>query len=209
MCHKQNKVNIGVNNVFLFFQVCTVDVPSVQVKKSYIIILSHYHETHDDVIKWKHFLRYWPFVRGIHRSPVNTPHKGQWRGALMFSLIRRLNTRLSKLWQWWGWWFEMPLRPLWHHCNVLCFRLQYWISPPHPFNFDITSFVVKTVECSCNISIITWCCMRHDNGKYIKQIRISTHTIRLHVQAIGCYLWMVWGKWLYENANGNLGLVSI
>ena len=42
---------------------------------------------HDDVIKWKHFPRYWPFVRGIHRFPVNFPHKGQWRGALMFSLI--------------------------------------------------------------------------------------------------------------------------
>ena len=42
---------------------------------------------HDDVIKWKHFPHYWPFVRGIHRSPVNSPHKGQWRGALMFSLI--------------------------------------------------------------------------------------------------------------------------
>ena len=42
---------------------------------------------HDDVIKWKHFPRYWSFVRGIHRWPVNSPHKGQWRGALMFSLI--------------------------------------------------------------------------------------------------------------------------
>ena len=42
---------------------------------------------HDDVIKWKHFPRYWPFVRRIHRSPVNSPHKSQWRGALMFSLI--------------------------------------------------------------------------------------------------------------------------
>ena len=41
----------------------------------------------DDVIKWKHFPRYWPFVRGIHRLPVNSPHKDQWRGALMFSLI--------------------------------------------------------------------------------------------------------------------------
>ena len=48
--------------------------------------------SHDDVIKWKHFPRYWPFVRGIHRSPVNSPHKGQWRGALMFSLI---STRLN------------------------------------------------------------------------------------------------------------------
>ena len=44
-------------------------------------------QVHDDVIKWKHFPRNWPFVRGIHRSPVNSPHKGQWRGALMFSLI--------------------------------------------------------------------------------------------------------------------------
>ena len=42
---------------------------------------------YDDVIKWNHFPRNWPFVREIHRSPVNSPHKGQWRGALMFSLI--------------------------------------------------------------------------------------------------------------------------
>ena len=45
------------------------------------------HVLHDDVIKWKQFSRYWPFVRGIHRSPVNSPHKGQWRGALVFPLI--------------------------------------------------------------------------------------------------------------------------
>ena len=45
------------------------------------------HWLHDDVIKWKPFPRYWPFVQGIHRSPVNSPHKGQWLGAMMFSLI--------------------------------------------------------------------------------------------------------------------------
>ena len=42
---------------------------------------------YDDVIGWEHVTRYWPFVLGIHRSPVNSPHKGQWHGALMFSLI--------------------------------------------------------------------------------------------------------------------------
>ena len=42
---------------------------------------------YEDVIKWKHFPRYWPFVRGIHRSSVNSPHKGQRRGAFMFSVI--------------------------------------------------------------------------------------------------------------------------
>ena len=42
---------------------------------------------HDDVIKWKYFPRYWLFVRGIHRSPVYSPQKGQWRADVMFSLI--------------------------------------------------------------------------------------------------------------------------
>ena len=67
---------------------------------------------------WRHFndfSRYWTFVWGIHRSPVNSPHKGQWRGALMLSLICALNNRLSK--HSWGWWFETPSYPLWCHCN--------------------------------------------------------------------------------------------
>ena len=57
---------------------------------------------------------------GIQRSPVNSPHKGQWRGSLMFSLICALNRRLSK--QSRGWWFETPSRPLWRHCNE---EIQY------------------------------------------------------------------------------------
>ena len=46
-----------------------------------------YIQSHDDVIKWKHFPHYWAFVWGIHWSLVNSPHKGQWCRALMFSLI--------------------------------------------------------------------------------------------------------------------------
>ena len=42
---------------------------------------------HDAAIKWKCIPRYGPFVWGIHRWPVNSPPKGQWRGALMFSSI--------------------------------------------------------------------------------------------------------------------------
>ena len=52
-----------------------------------VVALLGKKSTHDDVIKWKHFPRHWPFVQGIHRSPVNSPHKGQWRRALMISLI--------------------------------------------------------------------------------------------------------------------------
>ena len=29
------------------------------------------------IITWKSFPYYWPFVRGIHRSPVDSPHKEQ------------------------------------------------------------------------------------------------------------------------------------
>ena len=69
---------------------------------------------HDDVMKWKHFPHYWSFVRGIQRLPVNSPHKGQWRGALLFSLICILLSKHSL-----DWWFEAPLCPLWRHHNVL------------------------------------------------------------------------------------------
>ena len=76
------------------------------------------HVPLDDIIEWTHFPRYWTFVRGIHRSPMNSPHKGQWCRALMFSLIcLRLNKRLSK--QSWGWWFETLSRPLWRYWNEL------------------------------------------------------------------------------------------
>ena len=61
----------------------------VVVRYGMILLISFRERvaSYDDVIKWKHFPRYWPFVRGIHRSPLNYPHKVQWRGVLMFSLI--------------------------------------------------------------------------------------------------------------------------
>ena len=45
------------------------------------------YEYHDDVIKWKHFPRYWPFVRGIHWSPVNSLHKEPVTRSFMLYLI--------------------------------------------------------------------------------------------------------------------------
>ena len=62
---------------------------------------------HDDVIKWKHFPRYWPFVRGIHRSPVNSPHKGRqvsssqnrnWYWGLCWFFLLRLNNAYLLNW---------------------------------------------------------------------------------------------------------------
>ena len=67
----------------------------IQIQKIFPPVTYDIYNQHDDVIKWKHLPRYWPFVRGIHRSPVNSPHKGQWRGALMFFHMF-LNKRFSK-----------------------------------------------------------------------------------------------------------------
>ena len=74
---------ISFNSGLVVLKFCTehgsdTAVPCAQFQKI---------ERHDDAIKWKHVPRYWPFVRGIHRSPVNSLHKGQWRRALMCSLI--------------------------------------------------------------------------------------------------------------------------
>ena len=74
-----------------------------------------YHN-YDDVIKWKHFPRYWPYVRGIHRSPVNSPHKRPVTRSLDVFFDLRLNKRLRK--QSRGCWFETLSCPLWRHCNV-------------------------------------------------------------------------------------------
>ena len=40
---------------------------------------------HDVVVAWKCFLHYWPFVRGIHRSLVVSPHKGSSNDAELFN----------------------------------------------------------------------------------------------------------------------------
>ena len=123
---------------------------------------SHTQIFHDDVIKWKHFPHYWPFVRGIHRSPVNARKKDQWRGALMFSLIcvwingwvnnreagnlRRycahydVSVMLLKFWgkQWSG-------RMLYTTASIHSQKLQNW---PH------AHIVEKSTNVPLNISIL-------------------------------------------------------
>ena len=41
---------------------------------------------HAIVINWKYIPCYWPFMRGIHQSLADSPHKGQRHRVLMFSL---------------------------------------------------------------------------------------------------------------------------
>ena len=68
------------------------------------------HNLHEDVIKWKHFPRYWPFMKGPRWSPRTKASDAE---LWCFFDLRRTK-RLSK--QSWGWWFETLSWPLWRHC---------------------------------------------------------------------------------------------
>ena len=95
---------------------------------------------------WRHqmeaFSASLAFVRGIHRSPVNSPGKGQRGFDAFFDL--RMNKRLSK--QSWGWWFETQSRPLWRHCNAK--GIFWWILLKRPVirSFDISFIVSKLLN---------------------------------------------------------------
>ena len=74
-------------------------------------------QLHDDVIKWKHLTRYWPFVRGKFTGQRWVPHTKASDAERWCFLWSAQKKRLSK--QSWGWWFETPSRPLWRHCYAI------------------------------------------------------------------------------------------
>ena len=103
---------------------------------------------HDDFIQWKLFPRYWPFVRGIHGSQVNSPQKGQWRGALKFSLIC---TCLN------GWVNKREAHPLWRHRNA---------------NRKI--FLTRGQQCIC---VLWWNCTEQDKNLYSICPKTDTYNV--------------------------------
>ena len=75
---------------------------------------------------------------GNSPATVNSPYNGQWRGALMFSLIfayKGLSKQTRRRW------FETPLGSSWRHCNVI--PLQ-WIRVQSRF-WNVT----VDEECKC------------------------------------------------------------
>ena len=101
------------------------------VTKCYHLKCIQLLQSYDDVIKWTHFSRHWPFAWGIHR-----PGK-YWNYEIEFQIFTRPNVEFPSqrpVTQSFGvffdlplnrWlskksrrrWFETPLRSLWHHCN--------------------------------------------------------------------------------------------
>ena len=121
------------------------------------------------------------------RSPVNSPHKGQWCGTLMLSLICALNKRLGK--QSWSCWFETPSRSLWSHCNAPLYHhsgyhyLKSFIpgdckAKPH------MSFIIHYIY--INIYICIWIIFRVYGFAVFLFIKISA--IYVQIMATQCYL---------------------
>ena len=106
------------------------DLSKLPLKLGYSwMIISHLH---DDVIKWKHFPRNWPCVRGI-------PAQRSVRRS--FDVFFK---RLSK--QSWGWWFETLSCPLWCHCNKYVYAINY---PCPILTSSLTSTYIPPLKQKC------------------------------------------------------------
>ena len=133
---------------------------------------------------WRHHMETFSallaFVRGIHRSPVNSPHKGQWRGALMFSLICVwindwvINNREAG-----------DLRRYRAHYDIIvmlissciiCFCGQVWIFP----NLCVSHYYLQTLQEMLYMAgkcwlccVVSLCCF--SNGCTIWRYRTDLH----------------------------------
>ena len=75
---------------------------------------------------WRHQMETFSALLAICAG--NSPFTGEfpaqrpvtWSFDVFFD--QRMNIRLCK--QWWSWWFEMPSRSLWRHCNEEIDRYQ-------------------------------------------------------------------------------------
>ena len=116
----------------------TVYLDTVEVLEAFMVKRDTSSWLNQDVIKWKHFPRYWPFVRGIHRSPVNSRHKRPLTRSFDVFFDLRLNKLLSK--QSWGWWFETLSRRLWLGSRMYSVESDIRFLTTHTFNRENNDF---------------------------------------------------------------------
>ena len=122
------------------------------------------------------------------------PHKGQWRGALMFFYLH-LNKRLSK--QSWDWWFETLSHSLWRHRNGMLFIIAvFWSeSNNHLSQLLFANGIVKnTYTLYCNDRIK---CLSVWYNLYHECVLIRRHLIQDSVSQcnVGITTWGLF--WLY------------
>ena len=100
---------------------------------------------------WRHQMETFSALLAIcaGNSPVNGEFTAQRPGTRSFDIFfdLRPNKRLSN--QWWGWWFEMQSRTLWHHCNDHVIISHGFICRMN----GSLSFIGKDFKYLCHLSI--------------------------------------------------------
>ena len=142
-------------------------------------------------------------MRGIHPWLVHSPHKGMWRGALMFSLIGAWIKELSKYSR--HRWFETPQRSLWRHFNneVITEKDLIWRETlSHCYNFYIyvyvyiclhtslyfnTLFLVFLIFISHIVCVIVSSTLVHDRcslGPFYKKISLFPSDLEVILECV-------------------------
>ena len=99
-------------------------------------------------------------------SPVTGEFPSQRPVTQSFDILfdLRLNKRLNK--QWWGWWFEIPSRPIWRHCNALVWldrKMEFLSFTRKKFNYHYNDVIMSaiasqitslTIVCSTVFSVV-------------------------------------------------------
>ena len=100
---------------------------------------------------------YWPFVfvLGIHRSPMNSPHKWQWCGASMFSLICA----------WINGWVN---------------NREDGDMRRHRAHYDVTAMEYRLI-----ISAHSWCILQHSYPMFITKASLEFHIITTSDSRVG------------------------
>ena len=110
-CDKEGSSRVfkWVNIPLILYQYISYIVPTFLIRK---FLYSYISEASSCLTPWKRFLHYWPFVRRIHRSPVDSPHKEPVMLSFYVYFVARLNKLFCK--QSNCGWFDVP----WHQCDV-------------------------------------------------------------------------------------------
>ena len=101
----------------------TCDNKPIWVELSWVESHVFYSPTllcHDDVIKWKHFPRHWPFVFPGHRwIPLTKAGEAELWCFLWSTPEQKFEQTIETRW------FETPSRPLWGHSNGISRKCNY------------------------------------------------------------------------------------
>ena len=112
-------------------------------------------ETGADLSSWRHQMEAFSVLLALcaGNSPVTDEFLTQRPVMRSFDAFfdLRLNKRLSK--HSWGWWFEAPSHPLWHHCNDIILNnwcVVYGAVSLQRGQFTLLDTVYSQVRCHYN-----------------------------------------------------------